>query len=134
MVLVIEMCKIPYVKRDILKVLQVPNEKEDPNIILNTMYLDRPRYMNPSFYLALGMNGLYLNNYMLDSGASPNFIELKVMKQLGIKTTWAYGNLYGIDSIRVKVFGVCEDIEVFLMDFPHTTLLMEILVIDVMNS
>jgi hypothetical protein len=47
MVLVIEMCKIPYVKREILRILQVPTEKEDPPIILNTMYLDRPRDKNP---------------------------------------------------------------------------------------
>jgi hypothetical protein len=84
---VTEMCKIPSVKREILKVLQVPTEKEDPPIILNTMYLDRPRDMNPPFYLSLGMNGLHLNNCMLDSGASTNVMSLKVMEQLGLKTT-----------------------------------------------
>jgi hypothetical protein len=35
-----EMCNIPFVKRDILKILQVPSEKGDPPIMLNTMYLD----------------------------------------------------------------------------------------------
>jgi hypothetical protein len=39
---------------------------EDPPIILNTMYLDRPRDMNPPFYLSLDMNGLHLNNCILD--------------------------------------------------------------------
>jgi len=58
MVLMIEMCNIPSVKREILKVLQVPTEKEEPPIILNTMYLNLPRDMNPPFYLSLGMNGL----------------------------------------------------------------------------
>ena len=54
-----EMCKIPSVKREILKVLQVPTDKEYPPIILNTMYLDHLRDMNPPFYLSLGMNGLH---------------------------------------------------------------------------
>jgi hypothetical protein len=74
------MCKIPSVKREILKVLQVPTEKGDPPIILNTMYLDRPRDMNPPFYLSLGINGLHLNNCMLDSGALANAMLLKVME------------------------------------------------------
>jgi hypothetical protein len=51
MVPVADMCKILSVKREILKVLQLSTEKEDPPIILNTMYLDRPRDMNPPFYL-----------------------------------------------------------------------------------
>jgi hypothetical protein len=55
--------------------------------MLKTMYLDHPRDKNPPFYLSLGMKDLFLNNYMLDSGASANFISLKVMKQLGLKTT-----------------------------------------------
>jgi hypothetical protein len=69
-VLVIEMCKIPSVKREVLRILQVLDEKEDPPIILNTMYLAQPKEKNPPFYLSLGMNGLRLNNYMLDSWAS----------------------------------------------------------------
>jgi len=72
MVPVKDMCKIPSVKMEILRILPVPTEKEDPPIILNTMYLDRPRDKNPPFYLSLGMNGLRLNNCMLDSRASTN--------------------------------------------------------------
>jgi hypothetical protein len=131
---VTEMCKIPSVKREILKVLQVPTEKEYPPIILNTMYLDRPRDMNPPLYLSLGMNGLHLNNHVLDSEASTNVMSLKVMEQLGLKTTRPFGNVCGIDSWRVKVFGVCEDVEVFLIDFPHINLLMDISVIDVLDA
>jgi hypothetical protein len=43
----IEMCKIPSLKREIIRMLQVPAEKENPPIILNTMYLDQPRDKNP---------------------------------------------------------------------------------------
>jgi hypothetical protein len=84
---VTEMCKILSVNREILKIIQVLTEKEDPLTILNTMYLDRQRDKNPPFYLSLGMNGLHLNNYMLDFGASTNVMSLKVMEQLGLKTT-----------------------------------------------
>jgi hypothetical protein len=55
-------------------VLHVPTEKENPPIILNTMYLDRPRDDYPPFYISLGMNVLHLNNCMLDSRASTNVI------------------------------------------------------------
>jgi hypothetical protein len=75
MVPVTEMCKIHSVKREILKILQVPSKKEDPPIMLNTMYLDRPRDKNPPFYLSLGMNDLLLNNCMLDSRDSANIIS-----------------------------------------------------------
>jgi hypothetical protein len=34
----VEMCKIPSVRREVLKVLKVPAEAEDPPVILNTMY------------------------------------------------------------------------------------------------
>jgi hypothetical protein len=74
-------------KREVLKILQVPTKKENPPIMLNSMYLDRGRDKNPPFYLSLGTHGLRLNNCMLDSGASTNVISLKVMKQLGLKTT-----------------------------------------------
>jgi hypothetical protein len=79
MVPVIEICKIPSVRRELLKLLKVPTKKEDPPIILNTMYLDQQKDNNPHFYLSLGMNGLRLNNCILDSGASSNVMSLKVM-------------------------------------------------------
>jgi hypothetical protein len=133
-VLVTDMCKIPSVKREILKILQVLAEKKDPPIMLNTMYLDQSRDKNPPFYLSLGVNDLHLNNYMLDSRASKNVISLKVMKQLGLKTTRPYGNVCGIDSKNVKFLRVCEDVEVFLIDFPHIIILMDIVVIGILDS
>jgi hypothetical protein len=80
------------------------------------------------------MNDLRLNNCMLDSEASTNAISLKVMKQLGLKTNQPYGNVCGIDSRRFDVLGVCEYVEVFLIDFPHINILMDILVIDVPDA
>jgi hypothetical protein len=40
----------------------------------------------------------------------------------------------GIDSKRVKVYGLCDNFEVFLIDFPHIILLMNIVVIDVPDA
>ena len=40
----------------------------------------------------------------------------------------------GIDSRRVEVLGACEDVEVFLIDFPQISVLMDILVIDVPDA
>jgi hypothetical protein len=63
-----------------------------------------------------------------------NVISLKVMEQLGLKITWPYGNVCGIDYKRVKVYGLCEDVEVFFIDFPHISFLMNIVVIDVLDA
>jgi hypothetical protein len=61
-------------------------------------------------------------------------MSLKVMKQLGLKTTRPYGNVCGIDSKKVKVYGLIEDVEVYLEDFPHIGLIMNIVVIDVPDA
>jgi hypothetical protein len=61
-------------------------------------------------------------------------MSLKVMEQLGLKMTRPYENVCGIDSKRVKVYGLCENIKVFLIDFPHINFLMNIIVIDVPDA
>lgn len=40
----------------------------------------------------------------------------------------------GIDSKRVKFYGLCDNLEVFLIDFAHMNLLMNIVVIDVSDA
>jgi len=55
-------------------------EKEDHPIILNIVYLDREKDKNPPFYISLGMNGILLNNCMLDYRASANVLSLKIME------------------------------------------------------
>jgi hypothetical protein len=111
--------------------LKVPDEEEDSPMILNTMYHGKQRDENPPFYLSLGVNGLQLNKFMLDYGASMNVMSLKVMEQIGLKTTHPYGNVCGIDSKKVKLYGLIEDVEVYLHDFPHINLFMNMVVIDV---
>jgi hypothetical protein len=77
------------------------------------------------------MNGLLLKICVMDYGASSIFISLKVMEKLGLNTTQLYENLFGINSNKVKVYVPCENVEVFLFDFLHISLCMNILVIDV---
>ena len=40
----------------------------------------------------------------------------------------------GIYFKRVQVYGLCENVEVFLIDFPHINLFMNIVVIDVLDA
>jgi hypothetical protein len=48
--------------------------------------------------------------------------------------TRPYGNVCKIDSKRVKVYGLCENVEVFFIYFLHIILLMNIVVIDVLDA
>jgi hypothetical protein len=57
-------------------------------------------------------------------------MPLKVIKQLGLKTTLPYGNVCGNDSKKVKVYGLIEDME----DFPHIDIIMNIVAIDVPDT
>jgi hypothetical protein len=66
---------------------------------------------------------------MLDSGALKNVMSLKVMEQLVLRKTRTYGNVCGIDSKKVKVYGLVEDTKVYFLDFPHINLIMNIMVI-----
>jgi hypothetical protein len=70
---------------------------------------------------------------MLDSGASENVMSLKFMRQLGLKTTRPYGKVCGIDS-KKNIYGLIEDMEVYLEDFSHIGLIMNIVVIDVLDA
>jgi hypothetical protein len=97
-----------------LKTLKIKDEVGDPPVILNTMYHGNRRKDNPLFYLSLGINGIHLNNCMLYSEASTNVVPLKVTRQLGLRTTCPYGNICGIDSKKVKVYGLIEDVRVYL--------------------
>jgi hypothetical protein len=117
-----------------LKALKVPKEVEDHHVILNTMYHGKQREETPPFYLSLGVNGLHLNNCTLDFGDSINVIPLNFMKQLGLKTTHPYENVYGIDSKKVKVYGLIEYFEVYLQEFPQISLIVNIVVIDVPDA
>jgi len=61
-------------------------------------------------------------------------MSLMVMEKLDLKKTQPYGNVCGIDSKKVKVYGFVEDVKVYLVYFPHIKLIMNIMVIDVPNA
>jgi len=71
---------------------------------------------------------------MLDFRASTNVISLKVMEQIVLKTTHPYGNVCNTNSKKVKVYSLIEYVEVYLHDFPHINLIMNIVVIDVSDA
>jgi hypothetical protein len=50
---------------------------------------------HPPFFMQLLINNKFLINCMLDSGASPNMMSLKVMGKLGLKVTRPYKNVSG---------------------------------------
>jgi hypothetical protein len=71
---------------------------------------------------------------MLDSGASTNVMTLKVMKQLGLEITRPYGNMCGIDSKAIQVYGLIEDLLVHLARYPEVVIVMDVVVIDVPDN
>jgi hypothetical protein len=70
---------------------------------------------------------------MLDSGASTNVMTLKVMNQLGLKTTCPYRNVCAMESREIKVCGFIKDLHVKLAAYPNISLLMDVVVIDVLD-
>jgi hypothetical protein len=112
----------------------VTTKKEDPPIDLNTMYIDRQRDNN-SFLSFLG------HEWPLPEQLYVRFQGLRKCHVFeGNGTHWPKYDpdhmemCVDIDSKRVKVYGLCENVEVILIDFPHITLHMNIIVIDVPDT
>jgi hypothetical protein len=85
-----DLLKIPSQKENILKVINVPNDKvviknqekekehpEDPPVVLTSR--DRTKEENPPFFMSLEINDQWLHNCMYDSGASSNIITKGIM-------------------------------------------------------
>jgi hypothetical protein len=49
---VVEMCKIPSVRKEFLKTLKIQDDVGDPSVILNTMYHGSQGEENPHFFLS----------------------------------------------------------------------------------
>jgi hypothetical protein len=82
-----EMCKITFVRKEVLKAMNLQDEHEYPLIVLNTLCNVYREEESLPFYISLWINGLHLDNYMLDFGSSINVMPLKVIKQLGFQVT-----------------------------------------------
>jgi len=70
---------------------------------------------------------------MLDSGASTNIMNLRVMRQLGLEITMPYGSVYGIDSNVVSAYGLIENLEGLLERYPKIVFVMDIVVVDILE-
>jgi hypothetical protein len=86
---------------------------------------------NPPFFMTLTMNNKYINNCMLDTGASANMTSLKAMQQMGLKVTRPYKNVCGFESKAIPTHGVVENVEVHLKEYPEKTVQIDIIVVDV---
>jgi hypothetical protein len=61
-------------------------------------------------------------------------MPLRVMEQLGLKTTRPYRNVCAMDSREVKVFGIIKNLVVHLVVYPDIAILMDVVVIDIPDS
>jgi hypothetical protein len=56
-------------------------------------------------------------------------MSLKVMNELGLKTTRPYINVCGIDSREIKFCGLIKDLKVSLAAYPDISILVDVVVI-----
>jgi hypothetical protein len=109
----LELLKIPAQKENLEKFLgfeEVTEVAKDDPIVLQTMNQGR-MVVNVLFPSLLLVNDMLLHNCMIDSGASTNVMPLKVMNQLGLKTTRPYRNVCAMDLREIKVLGLIKDLQ-----------------------
>jgi len=71
---------------------------------------------------------------MLDSGASSNVMTKKVIEQLNLRVSRPYHNICSMDSKRIEVCRIINDLQVFLAAYTDRIMTMDIVVIDVPDS
>jgi hypothetical protein len=126
-----EIIKVPSMKERFKKFFNVLDEPMDPPIMLQADHFRVQYDGHPPFFMSLQMNNKCLNNCMLDSGAGANMMSLKVMEQLGLKTTRPYRNVCGFESRAIPTHGVVENVEVHLAKYPERVIQIDIMVVDV---
>lgn len=107
---------------------------EDCPIVMQAMNHGRKNDSHNPFYITLLINDMLLHNCMIDSGASTNVMSLKVMNQLGLRTTRPYRNACAMDSRDIKVCGLIKDLHFKLAVYPDISIFMDVVVIDVPDS
>jgi hypothetical protein len=80
------------------------------------------------------MNDFILHNCMLDSGASTNVMNKKVMEQLNLRISRPYHNICAVDNKTIRVHGLIKGLQVHLAAFPKIMIEMDIVVIDVPDA
>jgi hypothetical protein len=89
----IGLMKIPSQMDKVRIFLSIEDEPKEHLTVLKTMNCDRNNGGCATFFITLVVNNLLIHNCMLDSRASTNVMSLKVMNQLGLKTTRPYRNV-----------------------------------------
>ena len=73
----------------------------------------------PPFYRSRRIHNLFLQNFMLDSGASHNLMTKMIMDNLGLDITRPYKDPYSFNSRKVRCLGMIKDLVVSLHQMPE---------------
>ena len=86
----------------------------------------------PPFYISLRIHNFFLQNAMLDSGASHNLMPKIIMDNLILDITRPYKDLYSFDSRKVRCLGLIKYLVVSLHQMPEKSIVMDVVVADVL--
>ena len=84
----------------------------------------------PPFYISLTIHNLFMNNTMLDSGASHNLIPKTIMDNKRLDITRPYKYLFSFDSRKFKCLGLIKDLVVSSHQIPKKSVVMDVVVED----
>lgn len=113
-----ELAKHEIYKQQIKRSLQIPENKDDTNVLdYQLELLFDPEVNGKStygvvfpFYVSLHIHDKFLHNSMFDSGASHNLMPKEVMEKLNLDVTRPYKDLFSFDSSQIKFLGLIKDL------------------------
>ena len=134
-----ELAKHDVYRQKIQRSLQIPENKDDVNVLDDIPELLFGPEVNgkstygstPPFYISLHIHDKILHNAMFDSGASHNLMPKALMEKLNLDITRPYKDLFSFDSSQVKCLGLIKDLCVSLVQYPNKTILMDVVVADI---
>ena len=86
------------------------------------------------FYLSLLINSFKLSNCVVDSGASDNVMQSKVVDALGLTLTNSFGSCYSMENKQVHLKGQIKDAQFAFVSFLNKKIKMIVLVTNVPSS
>ena len=133
-----ELAKHDIYKQQIKRSLQIPENRDDVNVLDTPELLFGPKVDGKiinggvlPFYVSLHIHDKTLHNVMFDSGASHNLMPKSVMEKLNLDITRPYKDLFSFNSSQVKCLGLIKDLCVSLVQYPNKTVLMDVVVADI---
>lgn len=136
----LELVKTPGYKKEIAdfinlsqsdEVGDIVNLQEEKPVVTFGPHVEEVDSSIPPFYISVLLHDFILHNCMLDSGASHNLMPLSMMKELNLKITKPYRDLYSFDSKMVKCVGLIKDMVVSLAQIPARIIMMDVVVADI---